>query len=309
MIPPTFRRLEVFVAAVEAGSFRLCAEHLGIAQPSVSLHIKSLERQLGFALFARRRGAVSGLTDQGGRFYRQARDLLDQARDLCEPAGSRTAPRRTRTIRIGAHGYIAGTILSRSVAGFAADHPDLSLSLEVGTYHRLLELLNLGDVDLAYFFDNGAGEEIESVEVWREAGGFYVGAGHPLARRKRLAASELDGAAFVGSPVGSRFRDIMAAAFAALGIRDYSIVFATDDMNTLMAATRLNIGIGCFYHRCVAEEVAAGQLARLPIDTAPLSTGIRQALSPRRRLDRIVIGLADHLRDTAIAALGEDDNR
>jgi len=59
MFPSTFRGLEVFVAVVEAGSFVAGAEALGISHPSISNHIKSLERHVGCELFTRRRGSVS----------------------------------------------------------------------------------------------------------------------------------------------------------------------------------------------------------------------------------------------------------
>ncbi|WP_372604066.1 LysR family transcriptional regulator, partial [Actibacterium sp.] len=43
MIPLTFRRLEVFIAVVDAGSFVGAADKLGISHPSVSNHVRALE--------------------------------------------------------------------------------------------------------------------------------------------------------------------------------------------------------------------------------------------------------------------------
>ena len=62
MFPATFRRLQVFLAVAEAGSFIGGAKKLGISRPSVSQHMQALERDVGFALFSRHRGASSGLT-------------------------------------------------------------------------------------------------------------------------------------------------------------------------------------------------------------------------------------------------------
>jgi hypothetical protein len=53
MFPSTFRRLEVFIAVVEAGGFIAGAERLGISHPSISKHVKALERQVGW--FVRRK--------------------------------------------------------------------------------------------------------------------------------------------------------------------------------------------------------------------------------------------------------------
>ncbi len=47
----TLRRLEVFVAVTDTGSFSRAANRLNIAQPSVSAHIRGLEREVGGAVF------------------------------------------------------------------------------------------------------------------------------------------------------------------------------------------------------------------------------------------------------------------
>src|SRR6266481_6239381 len=79
MFPSTFRRLEVFLAVVEAGSFVAGAERLGISHPSISNHIKALERQVGCTLFLRRKGSVSSLTEQGRRLYERGTRLVQEA--------------------------------------------------------------------------------------------------------------------------------------------------------------------------------------------------------------------------------------
>ena len=55
MIPLTFRRLEVFLAVVDAGSFVGAADKLNISHPSVSNHIRALEDMMRCELFQRRR--------------------------------------------------------------------------------------------------------------------------------------------------------------------------------------------------------------------------------------------------------------
>ena len=47
----TLRRMEIFVAIVDEGSFAAAADRFGIAQPSVSEHIRTLERDVGGEVF------------------------------------------------------------------------------------------------------------------------------------------------------------------------------------------------------------------------------------------------------------------
>jgi DNA-binding transcriptional LysR family regulator len=99
MFPSTFRRLEVFLAVVESGSFIAGAERLGISHPSISSHIKALERQVGCTLFLRRKGSVSSLTEQGRRLYERGSRLVLEAglltRDLAPNRAGSKRPRFT----------------------------------------------------------------------------------------------------------------------------------------------------------------------------------------------------------------------
>src|SRR6201995_867631 len=72
------RHLRSFVAVAEDLPFRRAAERLHLAQPSVSQQIRTLEAELGVALFERnRRGAT--LTPAGNALLDEARDLLSRA--------------------------------------------------------------------------------------------------------------------------------------------------------------------------------------------------------------------------------------
>lgn len=70
------RHLRYFMAVAEAGHMTRAAERLGIQQPPLSLQIKSIENELGMALFHRHPKGVA-LTDAGRLFEVEARQLLD----------------------------------------------------------------------------------------------------------------------------------------------------------------------------------------------------------------------------------------
>ena len=69
------RQLECFVAVAEEGSFTRAAERVGIAQPSLSQHIRSLEKELSGAVIARLPGGAA-LTPAGRSLLPEARAAL-----------------------------------------------------------------------------------------------------------------------------------------------------------------------------------------------------------------------------------------
>jgi len=72
------RHLATFTAVVREGTVTGAAHSLGIAQSSVTDHVRCLERSLGPALFDRDHTGMH-LTAAGGRLLGWAHRLLEQA--------------------------------------------------------------------------------------------------------------------------------------------------------------------------------------------------------------------------------------
>ena len=75
------RRLECFLAVVDAGTVTAAAHRLRLAQPALSRQLRNLERELGITLFDRAQNRLQ-LTPAGREFVPMARALLVRARDL-----------------------------------------------------------------------------------------------------------------------------------------------------------------------------------------------------------------------------------
>ncbi|MGF1621065.1 MAG: LysR family transcriptional regulator [Rhodomicrobiaceae bacterium] len=69
------KQLRYFVAIVEEGSFSAAAARIGIAQPSLSQHIKGLEDRLGVSLLTRSSRGVMA-TDAGMLLLTHAREII-----------------------------------------------------------------------------------------------------------------------------------------------------------------------------------------------------------------------------------------
>src|ERR1700756_215379 len=114
-----FRQLECFVAVAEEGSFTRAARRVGISQPSLSQHIKSLEAEL--------RGAVIHRLPRGISLTPAGRTLLPEAR-LAVRALERGWQTARSVLELEAGELEIATVLSMAV-GLLPQH--------IGTWRRL----------------------------------------------------------------------------------------------------------------------------------------------------------------------------
>src|SRR5260370_6217627 len=94
------QQLRYFCSVVRYGSFTKAAEQEGIAQPTLSLQIRRLEKSVGSTLFVRLARSAR-LTHAGEIFYSHAKELLTRS-NLAEPHVRQLAGGLRRPLRIRA---------------------------------------------------------------------------------------------------------------------------------------------------------------------------------------------------------------
>ncbi len=306
MQPASFRQLAVFIETIETGSFRACGDRLGISQAAISGHIKALEGQLG-PLFKRRRGAVSGLTEGGERFYREIKELLLRAERLGLNVGERSRSAR-RAVMIGAHGLPA-RLLSRALPRFAAEHGELNIGLEVMSHEKLLSEVSVGRIDIGYTLAYDEAQHPGSVRVCTPPLGLYVSSHHPIARMSRVQPADMSRCPIIALPAQTHLRNLIDDALASVGISGCPIAMETDMIDATREGVLLGIGFACVFKIAFAAAVAAGDMHLVPISGPRFAIDIRQIIPHRHRRDREVIALADYLASVIFrAAAGEPAN-
>jgi DNA-binding transcriptional LysR family regulator len=119
--------IQVFVAAVEAGSFVRAAESLGITQSGVSRAVARLEQRVGVRLFDRTARAVA-LTEEGRNFYQRVKPLLAGVEDAATAAAGSAAVVRGR-LRVNVDPFFARVVLAPRLGKFLAAYPQLSVEV------------------------------------------------------------------------------------------------------------------------------------------------------------------------------------
>ena len=121
------RHLRYFIAVAEELHFGRAAEKLCIAQPPLSQQIQQLEREIGFALFARSSRRVE-LTPAGRIYLDEVRASM-AALEKAVFNGRRVARGEVGRLAIGFVGTATFSVLPESLRGFRQLYPNVDLTL------------------------------------------------------------------------------------------------------------------------------------------------------------------------------------
>ncbi|MBS4213754.1 MULTISPECIES: LysR family transcriptional regulator [Neobacillus] len=124
-----FQWLNTFITAADCGNFRRTAEILYISQPSVTVHIKQLEQELGIQLFDRE-GKKVKLTEAGRRYLVHAKRLLEVYQGGLEDIHSFSQGYSTK-FSIAISPLIADTILPYVLKSYTNKHPEVEISVKI----------------------------------------------------------------------------------------------------------------------------------------------------------------------------------
>jgi DNA-binding transcriptional LysR family regulator len=142
------RQLECFVAAVDEGSFTRAARRLGIAQPSLSGHIRALEDEVGGQLLARLPRGVAP-TAAGRALLPEARACV-RAHDRAKHAVRATLAAEEGELEVATVLSMSVGLLPPAIAAWQQRHPRVTIRLHEFVHRRLLEdSVERGVADLA----------------------------------------------------------------------------------------------------------------------------------------------------------------
>lgn len=207
------RTLRYFVTIAETGTVTAAAESLHVTQPGVSRQLKSLETDLGVALFTREKGRLE-LTGAGRSILPLARDVLRQAEAL-RVAAQHHAHGRLERLTIAA----PATTLTDVVAPFVASllpHDPIPSVLESDGW-TAEKSCSLG-ADLVLTLDSPDADRFDSRRLTSLPVYACVPAGHRLAGRSLLSVAELAGEELIGLPAHSSARRVVDDAVRAAGL-------------------------------------------------------------------------------------------
>ncbi|WP_353230471.1 LysR family transcriptional regulator [Novosphingobium sp.] len=291
----TLKHLEYFVAAGEAGSVTLAAARVPISPPSVSAAITTLEHEFGVQLFVRHHAQGLSLTTAGARLLIAARDLLRAADDLGDLARD-MATGIAGPLRVGAFRTLSSLILPELIAGYAAAHPRVDLTVIEDDEAGLATRLRRGEIDCALSYAQ-ADDDIAFEPLARLPTYIVVPASHALASRDQLMLTDLADEPFIllDMPVS---RDYFRSLFNGAGVA-MAPAMRSDQPETVRSLVGSGLGWSLMTARPASRVAANGRpLAYVALRDAvpPMQLGL--LTNPAIRPTRATAAFADLCRST-----------
>lgn len=144
----TLTELRYLVALSETGHFRKAAELCNVSQPTLSIAIKKLEKELAIDLFERSRHKVT-VTPIGARIVDQAHTVLQEAQNLQALAELGKDPLGS-VLSVGAIYTVGPYLFPRLVTRLQEMAPQMPLFIEESYTANLRGKLSSGELDAIF---------------------------------------------------------------------------------------------------------------------------------------------------------------
>ncbi len=257
---PTHRQLEYLVALGETGHFGEAARRCNVSQPTLSVQVALLEKQLGATLIERMPGQVAP-TPVGAEIIAAARVVLlglDEIRALAASSKGNLGG----SLRLGVVSSFGPYFLPYLLPELHREHRDLKVYIREDR-PRLLERAVLeGETDCAL----GQIPDQEELFAFRHicCERIYLGVPkeHPLARLQRVPVSALKGERLLTLGPGHRLLDDvrqLATISGAMLAEDYE----GSSLDALRQMVSIEMGLSLFPELYVRSEFAREQNVRL----------------------------------------------
>lgn len=193
----TIQQCKYAIATAECGTFREAANHLFLAQSSLSASIKELEKELGIIIFERSKKGIQ-ITIEGAEFLEYAKQIVAQA-DIIENRYHKRIPNRNRFTVSSQHYDFASEAFARLVRENVESEYDYRFR-ETKTYEVIdnvksmdseIGILYVNDFNEKVMYQTFALNHLEFHPLIELKPYIFLNKKHPLAKRKIVLIDEL----------------------------------------------------------------------------------------------------------------------
>ena len=190
------QQLRYVVAIANSGTFREAAEKMYVSQPSLSISVRDLEKELGFKIF-RRTSSGTFLTRRGMEFYEKAQELV-KGFDIFQNQYANPEEEKDE-FSVASQHY---DFLPPTITTFSQRYPDYkNFRIFESTTVQILDEVAQGHSEIGIIYLNNQNQKgimqrveklgLEVIELIPFQTHIYLREEHPLAKKKELVMEDL----------------------------------------------------------------------------------------------------------------------
>jgi DNA-binding transcriptional LysR family regulator len=301
--------LNTFLVVHRRGGISSAAKALHRSQPAISRRIALLEQELGVPLFERVAGRTR-LSDAGRVMVPYAERAVAAAQDA-ENAVRALLRQNSGPVSLAVVGTLAGGRLSEILKRFAAEHPDVRLTLRTATSAEVSDLIRRGEATIGLRYNQDRSGDLDCELLFAEPLQVACALDHPLAGRRVPTLADLRSERWIAFPEMPGRPELTASHVFALFLTQGLGEIDWTPVDSLTAQKRLvqaGLGIALLSQSHAAEELNASAISTIRVGNLTAShdivvvtrSGGFLSAASRRLLDLI---RADYVR-TKSAGLG-----
>jgi LysR family hydrogen peroxide-inducible transcriptional activator len=257
--------------------FGQAAERCNVSQPTLSIAVKKLERELGIDLFERSKGNVH-LTPIGQKIVAQSQRVLEEAASIKDIASS-GKDQLNSPLHVGAIFTIGPYLFPHFIPPLQESAPEMPLVIEEGYTSTLRKRLRSGEVDVIIVALPFTEPDVVVQPLYEEPFVVLLPDSHPLSRQTEIQHSDLDGENVLMLGEGHCFRDQVIEALPNINrnpVKTASISTMTEgsSLETLSYMVASGLGITILpQSAAIGAEYRGTSLVTRPFaGTAPCRT-------------------------------------
>jgi LysR family transcriptional regulator, transcriptional activator of the cysJI operon len=284
---------KVFSDLAETSSFSQAARLNAVTQSAVSQQIKALEQRFGSRLIERGKRNFS-LTPEGRVFLGAAREILSVVGDLDARLGEMRETvagdlRLAAVLSVGLHELPAYT------RQFMRQHPQVKIHTDYLRSSEVYTAVLSGKTDAGFVAYPVARRGLACEVIWRDRLVVVCSPSHRLARRARVALSDLSGEKFIAFAADQPTRKALDRALRAarVSIRPQ---MEFDNVETVKRTVEIGDAVSILPQATLANEQRAGSLVPIGITGADIWRPVGVVTRRNRTGSPALLGFLELLR-------------
>ena len=201
----TLTELRYIVTLSQAQHFGQAAERCNVSQPTLSIAVKKLESELGIEIFERSKSSVRP-TPIGEKIVAQAQLVLEEAATIKDIASS-GKDQLNSPLHVAAIFTIGPYLFPHFIPPLQKTAPQMPLVIEEGYTSTLRKRLRSGEVDVIIVALPFTEPDVVVQPLYEEPFVVLLPQSHPLAKKDKIAHSDLDNENVLMLGEGHCFRD------------------------------------------------------------------------------------------------------